>query len=72
MDESLWEMRQKLRSAISLGLLGSEDALDNCGSSVAEVMDVDSIDLVELVMMIEEKGSKVNTVGDLMRMMDQM
>jgi acyl carrier protein len=72
MDESLWQMRQKLRSAISSGVLSSEDALDNCGSSVAEVMDVDSLDLVELVMMIEEKGSKINTVGDLMRMMDQM
>jgi hypothetical protein len=38
---------------------------------LAEILGIDSLDLVELVMAVEEKGMKVETVGDLMRFLDE-
>jgi hypothetical protein len=37
-----------------------------------ERLDGDSVDLVEIVMAMEEKGMKADTVGDLMRFLDEM
>ena len=53
MDQSFSEMREKLRLAISSGVLASTDTLNERGSTVAEIICVDSLDLVELVMAIE-------------------
>jgi hypothetical protein len=71
-DQSFSEMREKLRLAISSEVLASTDTLNECGSTVAEIICVDSLDLVELVMAFEEKGPKIKTIGDLMRYMDQV
>lgn len=38
---------------------------------MAEILGTDSADLVELVMAIEEKGMKADTVGDLMLFLDE-
>jgi hypothetical protein len=48
------------------------NTLNNCGSTVAEIMGVDSLELVELMLAIERKSTKVNTVDDLIRFIDQM
>jgi acyl carrier protein len=72
MDQSFSEMREKLRLAISSGVLASTDTLNERGSTVAEIICVDSLDLVELVMAFEEKNPKIKPIGDLMRYMDQV
>jgi acyl carrier protein len=72
MDQSFSDMRENLRSAISSGVLANTDTLNDRGSAVAEIFGVDSLDLVELVMAFEQKGPKLNTIGDLLRFMDQV
>jgi acyl carrier protein len=66
------EMRDRLRSAILSGTLASTDKLNERGGIVAEILGTDSLDLVELVMAVEEKGTKLETVGDLMQFLDGM
>jgi acyl carrier protein len=66
------EMRERLRSAILSGTLASTDKLNERGDTVAEILGTDSLDLVELVMAAEEKGTKLGTVGDLMQFLDGM
>jgi hypothetical protein len=44
---------------------------DECEDTLAEILGIDSLDLVELVMAVEEKGMKIETVGDLMRILDE-
>lgn len=71
MDEPTFsDMRQNLRSAISSGVLTRTANLDECEPSVAKIIGVDSLDFVELVMALEGNGTKLNTVDDLMRFMD--
>ena len=71
MDEpTLSDMRQNLRSAISSGVLTRTANLHECEPSVAKIIGVDSLDFVELVMAVEGNGTKLNTVDDLMRFMD--
>jgi hypothetical protein len=65
------DMRHKLRSALSQGIVAGADTLDECGLKVAAIIDVDSLDFVELEMALEEAGKKLNTVDDLMRFMDE-
>ena len=72
MDQSFFEMRENLRSAISSGVLPGKDTLNERGSDVAKLFGVDSLDLVELIMAFEEQGPKINTIDDLMRRMDQI
>lgn len=66
------EMRDRLRSAILSGTLATTDKLNDRGDTVAEILGTDSLDLVELVMELEEKGTKIDTVGDLMQLLDGM
>jgi hypothetical protein len=66
------EKRDRLRSAILSGALASTDKLNERGDTVAEILGTDSLDLVELVMTVEEKGTKLGTVGDLMQFLDGM
>ena len=66
------EMPDRLRSAILSGTLASTDKLNERGDTVAEILGTDSLDLVELVMTVEEKGTKLETVGDLMQFLDGM
>jgi hypothetical protein len=66
------EMRDRLRSALLSGTLARTDRLNECGDALAEILGTDSLDLVELVMAMEEKSVKVDTVGDLMRFLDEM
>jgi hypothetical protein len=65
-------MSDRLRRALSSGVLAITDRLNNCGDILAEILDADSLDLVELVMAMEEKGMKADTVGDLMRFLDEL
>lgn len=65
-------MRDRLRSALASGILAKTDMLNECGDTLTEILGIDSLDLVELVMAVEEKGTKLNTVGDLMRFLDEM
>jgi acyl carrier protein len=64
------DLRDRLRSALSSGALTRTDRLDDC-DTLAEILGIDSLDLVELVMAVEEKGMKIETVGDLMRFLDE-
>jgi hypothetical protein len=66
------EMRDRLRSALLSGSLARTDRLSECGTALAEVLGTDSLDLVELVMAIQQKGVKLDTVDDLMRFFDEM
>lgn len=66
------EMQDRLRSAILSGTLASTDKLNEVGDTVAEILGTDPLDLVELVMAAEEKGTKLGTVGDLMQFLDGM
>jgi hypothetical protein len=66
------EMRDRLRSALSSGILASSDRLDECGDALGKVPGTDSLDLVELSMTVKEKGRKLDTVGDLMRFLDEI
>ena len=69
-QNDLMEMRDRLRQSLLLGSLARTDRLSECSTALAEVLGTDSLDLVELVMAIEEKGAKVDTVDDLMRFLD--
>jgi acyl carrier protein len=64
-------LRDRLRSALSSGVLTRTDRLDDCEDALAEILGIDSLDLVELVMAVEEKGMKIETVGDLMEFLDE-
>jgi acyl carrier protein len=64
--------RDRLRSALSSGTLAITDRLNKCADTLAEILGSDSLDLVELVMAMEEKGMKADTVGDLMRFLDDL
>jgi hypothetical protein len=66
------EIRDRLRQALLLGTLARTDRLDECGAALAEILGTDSLDLVELIMASEEKGTKLDTVGDLMRFLDEL
>jgi acyl carrier protein len=74
MDDPLFLMRHRLRSAIVSGIVARTDSLDDCGTSLDEILDTDgSLDQVELIMALEEKsGAKIDTVDDLMRSLDAM
>jgi hypothetical protein len=63
------EIRDRLRSAILSGTLARTDTLD--GDTLAKILGIDSLELVELIMAVEEKGTKLDTVGDLMRFLDE-
>jgi hypothetical protein len=65
-------MRHRLRSALSSGTVARTDRLNECGDTLAEILGTDSLDLVELDMAAEEKGTKLDTVGDLMRFLDEL
>ena len=69
MGLSFSDMREKLRSAISSGVLARTDTLDDIGVKIFGVKA--SVDFVELIMALEEKGVSLSTVEDLMRFMDQ-
>jgi hypothetical protein len=70
MGQSFLDAREKLRSAISSGVLARTDTLDDISVKIfgAKL----SVDFVELVMALEKNGVKVRTVEDLMRFMDQV
>jgi hypothetical protein len=70
MGQSYSDLREKLRSAISSGVLATTDPLDDIGVKIFGVKT--SLDFVELVMALEERGVKLETVDDLMRFMDQV
>jgi hypothetical protein len=70
MRQSFSDAREKLRSAISSGVLAKTDSLDDINVKIFGTKL--SIDFVELVMALEENGVKLRTVDDLMRSMDQM
>jgi hypothetical protein len=66
------DMRDRLRSALLSGTLARTDKLNECGDMLAKVLGTDSLDLVEVVMAVEEKGTKLETVEDFMRFLDEM
>jgi hypothetical protein len=63
--------RDRLRSALLSGALSRADRLDECADTLTEILGIDSLDLVELIMAVEEKNVKIKTVGDLMRFLDE-
>ena len=65
------DLRDRLRTALSSGALTGTDRLDECEDTLAKILGIDSLDLVELVMAVEEKGMKIETVDDLMRFLDE-
>jgi len=67
---SLANTRQSLRWAIFRGTLSAADALEGRSDTIADIFGCDSLEWVELVMALEAKGTKLQTVGDLMAFMD--
>ena len=66
------EIRDRLHQALLLGTLAKTDRLNECGAALAKILGTDSLDLVELIMAVEEKGTKLDTVGDLMQFLDEL
>jgi hypothetical protein len=60
-------IRERLRQALLLGTVAKTDRLNECGAALAKISGTDSLDLVELIMAVEEKGTKLDTVGGVRR-----
>ena len=69
MGQSFSDAREKLRSAISSGVLSTTDTLDDVSVKIFDAKL--TVDFVELAMALEKNGVKLKTVDDLMRFMDQ-
>jgi|HubBroStandDraft_1064217.scaffolds.fasta_scaffold121909_2 hypothetical protein len=60
-----------LQRAMESGELRRQGDLDQAGDRFTEILPCDSLDLVELVMVIaEQKHTKVRTVGELIDLLD--
>ncbi len=70
MSQSFFDAREKLRSAISSGVLARTDSLLDV--KVKLFGPKLSVAFVEVLMALEEDGVKLRTVDDLMRFMDEM
>jgi len=62
----LWNLRRPLAS----GELKLEDDLDGVAVELSNIFHRDSLDLVELVMTVEEKGRTPKTVGELLKLLE--
>ena len=69
MSQSFSEAREKLRLAISSGVLAKTDSLDDVKVKLFGTRL--SVAFVEVLKALEEDGVKLRTVGDLMRFMDE-
>jgi len=65
------EMRDRLRSAISSGTVSTTGKLREHGEEIDQILGTDSLDLVELAMVAEETGARLDTIGDLMQFLDR-
>jgi acyl carrier protein len=52
-------LRDRLRSALLSGDLTTTDRLNECEDTLAEILGIDSLDLVEPVMAVEGKSAKI-------------
>jgi len=60
-----------LRPAVESGLLRREDNLETVSDKLEDAFECDSLDLVEISMMIEEKAHRIpETVGDLIDLLE--
>jgi acyl carrier protein len=64
------EFRWNLKRALDSGELKPDDKLDDVTDQLTEIFQCDSLDLVELVMAVEERGRSIRTVGELLRSLD--
>jgi hypothetical protein len=70
MSQSFSDARERLRLAISSGVLARTDSLDDVKVKLFGTRL--SVAFVEVLMALEEDGVKLRTVDDLMRFMDEM
>jgi acyl carrier protein len=65
-------LRGNLKRAIKSGRLKREDDLEAVGEQLSDIFQCDSLDLVELAMIIEEHGGKsAKTVGELIDLIEK-
>ena len=69
MDPDPSDVARNLRLAVASGELNQEDGLEAAASKLEEIMCLDSPDIVELVIALEEKGAKP-TVGELINLLE--
>ena len=69
MREKFSDLREKLRPAISSGAFAKADSLDKI--RVKTFGFKSSLNVVELLMSLEEQGTKLDTIDDLMGWLDQ-
>ncbi len=62
----LWNLKR----ALSSGELKLEDDLDGAAVELSRIFQCDSLDLVELIMTVEEKGRTPKTVGELLKVLE--
>lgn len=74
MNDQLMLLRHRLHSAIGSGAVSPTDRLEDCEPILSKIFDtLDSLDMVELGMALEEKGNtKIRTMADLMRVLDEI
>lgn len=65
-------LRGNLKNAIKSGRLRREDYLEAVGEQLSDIFQCDSLDLVELAMIIEEQnGKSPRTVGELLDLIEK-
>jgi hypothetical protein len=70
-DQFFSDMRRKLRLAISTEAVAGTDIVDDCASALAEILNIDRDDFVEIVMLLEKEGPTIETVNDMVRSLDR-
>jgi hypothetical protein len=59
------DMRQRLVQAIASGKFTRASCLEDASEKLSQILEIDSLDLVEIDMELEARGIEPRTVGDL-------
>lgn len=65
MDPYFSDMRQRLTEAIASGEFTSASRLEDTAEKLSQILEIDSLDLVEIDMELEARGIEPRKVGDL-------
>lgn len=65
MDLYFSDMRQRLTEAIARGELTRTNRLEDNSDRLSQILEIDSLDLIEIDMELEARGIEPRTVGDL-------
>ena len=64
------DFRWNLKRALDSGEPKPEEKRDDVTDQMTQILHCDSLDLVELIMPVEERGRSIRTVGELLRSLD--